>query len=147
MKQKKQKKKSKVYSKKGLSRLIQKYSSLDTKQNVGNTAIKSITEVAAGAGLGSLLSTSLGKNSPLAGLLLVFAGNYVGDSTHLLKTIGIGTIAHGIAKANDYDKMGDAKSRFQQLREDWKKTLRIPTKEKKSVVKNSTETPTPTSLN
>lgn len=123
---------SKSTSKTGLSGIVEKYKSLETKQNPAHTGIKSLTEIAAGVGAGSVVSAAVGKNSPLLGVLMVIAGNYLGDPTNLLKTVGIGTIAHGIAKANDYDSMSDPKERLQQLKSDWKKTLRLSSSKTKT---------------
>lgn len=136
----------KITSKAGLSGIIEKYTSLETTNNPTHTGIKSLTEITAGAGVGTVLSASLGKNSPMVGALLVLIGNYIGDPTNLLKTIGIGAIAHGIGKANEYSTMDDPKKRLGQLKSDWKKTLHLPENQKANSEKKA-ETQSPTIKN
>lgn len=109
--------------------IYDQYSSMETKENFKNTLVKSITEIATGAGLGSVSASALGKSSPLVGALMVLTGNYLGDKSGLLKTLGVGTIAYGIAKSSEEVK--GVPERFQQLKQDWLCALRLSKAKKK----------------
>ncbi|MBI1838239.1 MAG: hypothetical protein HYR91_13335, partial [Flavobacteriia bacterium] len=73
-----------------------------------------------------VLSASLGKFSPLAGILLAFGGNYIGDKTGLIRGVAMGTIAHGVAKSKEYREENTTfKERINGLKDDWLSTLML----------------------
>jgi hypothetical protein len=105
---------------------IDRYNEADTKGNLKNSMFKTIIEVLGGGIVAPVLSASLGKFSPLAGIILAFGGNYMGDKTGLIRGVAMGTIAHGIAKSKEYQEENTTiKNRIQGLKDDWLTTLMV----------------------
>ena len=108
------------------SNLIDRYNGIETKGDFKNSAIKTLFEVLGGGVIAPMLSASLGKFSPLAGIILAFGGNYLGDKTGLVRGVAMGTIAHGVAKSKEYREENTTfKNRINGLKDDWLSTLML----------------------
>ncbi|MBI1838200.1 MAG: hypothetical protein HYR91_13135 [Flavobacteriia bacterium] len=106
--------------------LIDRYNGMETKGDFKNSAIKTLFEVLGGGVIAPVLSASLGKFSPLAGVILAFGGNYMGDKTGLIRGLAMGTIAHGVAKSKEYREENTTfKDRISGLKDDWLYTLML----------------------
>ncbi|GAB5417999.1 MAG: hypothetical protein Crog4KO_14520 [Crocinitomicaceae bacterium] len=129
-------------SKKQLS-LLDKFNNKETKGNVENTAIKSLVDIVAGATIGPGLAAVSGKFSPLAGVLLIAAGHYLGDKSGVLRATGTSTLAFGIAKAKDYQEnpeLNTARKRLKGLGNDLLASLHLKwKKEQESKLGKSTK--------
>jgi hypothetical protein len=119
------------------STIIDRYNDMETKGDFKNSIIKTLFEVLGGGVIAPVLSASLGKISPLAGILLAFGGNYVGDKTGLIRGIAMGTIAHGVAKSKEYrEENTTIKERMSGLKDDWFRTLMLKNTEPSLKTKN-----------
>lgn len=78
------------------------YNQQESKSNVGVAALKTGVELVSSAVGSSYLGAGFGKYSPIVGTILIFAGHYFGDKSGLLRTLGAGVLAHGVAKAKEY---------------------------------------------
>lgn len=106
--------------------IIDRYNGMETKGDFKNSTIKTLFEVLGGGVIAPVLSASLGKFSPLAGILLAFGGNYIGDKTGLIRGVAMGTIAHGVAKSKEYREENTTfKERISGLKDDWLYTLML----------------------
>lgn len=106
--------------------VIDRYNGMETKGDFKNSAIKTLFEVLGGGVIAPVLSASLGKFSPLAGVILAFGGNYMGDKTGLIRGVAMGTIAHGVAKSKEYREENTTfKERISGLKDDWLYTLML----------------------
>ena len=127
MKQRKKKKS-------GLNAFIDEYNNRETKNNVQNTLLKSLVDVAgmtAGTGLGALS----GKNSKFVGLATIIGGHYLGDKSNVLRIIGASTIAYGVGKAKDFENnpdMDTPQKRMSDWKDNWLETLYIKMKKEQS---------------
>lgn len=106
--------------------VIDRYNGMETKGDFKNSAIKTLFEVLGGGVIAPVLSASLGKFSPLAGVILAFGGNYMGDKTGLIRGLAMGTIAHGVAKSKEYREENTTfKERISGLKDNWLYTLML----------------------
>lgn len=102
-KKKKKAEKLKETGSSSLKQLLAGFNERQTKNNVQNTLLKLVADIA-GVGLGTALSASLGKIAPAAAIALMGAGHYVGDESGLLRVVGASTLAHSVAKSKEYRK-------------------------------------------
>lgn len=108
------------------SNLLDRYNGLETKSNVNNSLIKTFVDLAAGTLVGPALSAALGKYAPVAGAALSFGGHYLDDQSGLLRGIGMGTIAHSVAKTKEYrDPNSTMSDRFLDLKDNWLRMIFI----------------------
>lgn len=120
--------------KSGLNSFIEQYNNRETKNNVQNTLLKSVVDIAgiaAGTGLGALT----GKNSKLVGLATIIGGHYLGDKSNVLRIIGASTIAYGVGKAKEFEnnpEMDTPKKRLSDLKDNWFETLYIKIKKEQT---------------
>jgi hypothetical protein len=116
--------------------LLNRYNNLNSKGNINNSFVKTMVDILAGAMVAPALSASLGKYAPLAGIALSFGGNYTGDESGLMRGVGMATIAHSIAKSNEYRQEDSTlQSRISGLKDDWLRTVML----KKSDQNNTPE--------
>lgn len=86
-----------------IKQLLAGFNERQTKNNVQNTLLKLIADIA-GVGLGTALSATMGKVAPAAAIALMGAGHYMGDESGLLRVVGASTLAHSVAKSKEYRK-------------------------------------------
>ncbi|MBL4862193.1 MAG: hypothetical protein JKY09_04140 [Crocinitomicaceae bacterium] len=79
--------------------LLKRYNGADAKKNLKYTGMKTGVDVVVGSSVGAGLGALFGIWSPLAGLLMIGSGHYLGDKSGVLRVAGAATIAYGIAKA------------------------------------------------
>jgi hypothetical protein len=104
----------------GTPGIINKYNAMETKSNVNHSLIKTLVDFVGAAVVGPALSASLGKFAPIAGAALSFGGHYIGDESGLMRGIGMGTVAHSIAKTKEYREPDSTmKDRLSGLKDDW----------------------------
>lgn len=100
--------------------LLERYNDLETHNHPQNALIKTLVDALAGVMVGPVVSATLGKFAPLAGLALTFGGHYTGDRSGLLRGIGMITLAHSVAKAKTYRQEDSTlKDRLSELKDDW----------------------------
>jgi len=120
--------------KNSLSKYVEKYNKLETKDNIQNTLLKGLVDIvgiATGTGLGAIA----GKNSKFVGLGAILSGHFLGDKTNVLRVIGASTLSYGIAKAKDFEsnpKMEHTQERLADLKDNWFATLYIKMNQEKS---------------
>ena len=117
------KKKSK--DKKGKNNLLKKYNSKQAKKSGKFTALKTGVDVLGSAAVAPAIGAGLGIFAPVAGLVMLVLGHYLGDKSGILRLTGAATIGYGIAKAKENRMMTNqnfidgAKTRFINLKDDW----------------------------
>lgn len=119
---------------------LDKFNDLETKGNVKNSAIKSFADIIAGALIGPGISAVSGKLSPLAGAALIATGHYIGDKSGVLRAAGTSTLAHGIAKAKEYQEspeMDTPQNRLKGLGNDLLTALHIKWKQEQQQANTS----------
>jgi hypothetical protein len=98
-------KKRKKAKRAGLAGVVDTYNARKTgKGNVGNTALKSIVDVAVGVPIGVALGGVAGLWSLPFGLVLIGAGHHLNDKSGLLRITGATAIAYGIAKNIEFNE-------------------------------------------
>ncbi len=102
-KKKKNEEKSKESGSSSIKQLLAGFNEKQTKNNVQNTLLKLVADIA-GVGLGTALSATMGKVAPAAAIALMGAGHYMGDESGLLRVVGASTLAHSVAKSKEYRK-------------------------------------------
>lgn len=133
--------KSKQEPKPSLEGLFEQYNSKQTKNNPTNTLLKSVVDVASSVA-GTGVSALSGEKSLLAGFMLIVIGHYLGDKSGLLRTTGVSTIAHGIAKSKAYRNNPDLttpKQRMVQLKDDLLTSLYLNWEKETSEAKTKEE--------
>jgi hypothetical protein len=104
--------------------IINRYNAMETKSNVNHSLIKTLVDFVGAAVVGPALSASLGKFAPIAGAALSFGGHYIGDESGLMRGIGMGTVAHSVAKTKEYREPDSTiKDRLSGLKDDWLRLL------------------------
>jgi hypothetical protein len=107
-------------NKQGKGNVLQRYNELETKHNPKNAFLKTAVDALAAVMVGPALSATFGKYAPLVGAALTFGGHYTGDSSGLLRGIGMSTLAHSVAKVKDYRSPNStAMDRLSELTDDW----------------------------
>jgi len=133
---KKKKKKSSALGTagKGTPGIINRYNAMETKSNVNHSLIKTLVDFVGAAVVGPALSASLGKFAPIAGAALSFGGHYIGDESGLMRGIGMGTVAHSVAKTKEYREPDSTmKDRLSGLKDDWLRLIMIKKADEPSV--------------
>lgn len=124
------------------SNLISRYNDLDAKSNANHALIKTVVDVIAGAMIGPALSATLGKFAPIAGAALTFGGHYTGDQTGLMRGIGMSTLAHSVAKTNEYRQPDSTlKNRLSELKDDWLRLILLKKADKPKTELDGMATP------
>ncbi len=119
------KSKSKKKSSKKKGNLLQKYNSKSAKKSAKFTAMKTGVDVLGTAAVGPAIGAGLGIFAPVAGLIMIAAGHFLGDQSGLLRLTGAATIGYGIAKARSnrmrtgQNFVDSAKDRYIELKDDW----------------------------
>lgn len=122
--------------------LISRYNDLDAKSNANHALIKTVVDVIAGAMIGPALSATLGKFAPIAGAALTFGGHYTGDQTGLMRGIGMSTLAHSVAKTNEYRQSDSTlKNRLSELKDDWLRLILLKKADKPKTELDGMATP------
>ncbi len=99
---------------------LEKLNKMETKSNVSNSLIKMFVDTIACLFIAPALSAVSGKYAPLLGGAINFSGHYVDDKSGLLRAIGVGTMVHGMANANEYrSEDSTIKSRFGGVNDNW----------------------------
>jgi len=124
------------------SNLISRYNDLDAKSNANHALMKTVVDVIAGAMIGPALSATLGKFAPIAGAALTFGGHYTGDQTGLMRGIGMSTLAHSVAKTNEYRQPDSTlKNRLSELKDDWLRLILLKKADKPKTELDGMATP------
>lgn len=84
--------------------LVERFNERQAKGNTTNTIIKGGVDTVASSVLGTGLGAISGKYSAITGIALIIAAHYYGDESDVLRVVGSGAIAYGIAKAKDYQE-------------------------------------------
>jgi hypothetical protein len=93
---------------------------MNAKGSIQNSLMKAVVDILAGAVVGPALSAALGKFAPVAGAALSFGGHYIGDDSGLMRAIGISTVAHSVAKVQEYrEPDSTVKDGLSGLKDDW----------------------------
>lgn len=103
-----------------IKQLLAGFNERQTKNNVQNTLLKLIADIA-GVGLGTALSATMGKVAPAAAIALMGAGHYMGDESGLLRMVGASTLAHSVAKSKEYRKNPEMTigERLKEVKDGW----------------------------
>ncbi len=101
--------------KKGKS-FVERYNERETKGNTTNSFIKGSVDAVASSVLGTGLGAVSGKYSAITGIALIFAAHYYGDESGVLRVMGSGAIAYGIAKTKDYQENPEYNSPQKRLK-------------------------------
>lgn len=118
----------------GTPGIINKYNAMETKSNVNHSLIKTLVDFVGAAVVGPALSASLGKFAPIAGAALSFGGHYIGDESGLMRGIGMGTVAHSVAKTKEYRAPDSTmKDRLSGLKDDWLRLIMMKKADEPSV--------------
>ena len=84
--------------KKNKKNVITRYNNAQAKKSLKYSGMKTGVDLV-GATIGAGTGALLGIWSPLLGIALFGAGHYFGDKSGVLRIVGAGAIAYGIAKA------------------------------------------------
>lgn len=119
---------------------IDRYNDRPTKGNIQNTLLKGTVDTVASSVIGTGIGAITGKQSPIAGILLMFSGHYLDDKSGLLRLVGASTLAYGIAKSKDYQNNPDydtPQKRLEGLKDDLLTTLHLKWKKEQEEKENS----------
>jgi hypothetical protein len=101
--------------------VLARYNGASAKKNMKVTALKTgvgVLSASSGAGMAALI----GNFSPIAGLVLIGLGNFLGDKSGLLSIAGAATIGYGLAKAGENrTSENTVKDRMVNFKNDWLK--------------------------
>ena len=120
---------------------IERFNEKQTKGNTTNSMVKGGVDAVASSVLGTGLGAISGKYSAITGIALIIAAHYYGDESGVLRVIGSGALAYGIAKAKDYQENPEYESmqnRVKGLGNDLLTSLHIKWKQQQ-VQKSETE--------
>ena len=99
------------------------------KTNVGVLAMKTGVDLTGAAVVAPVIGASLGLLSPIAGILLLGLGHFLGDKSGLLRLTGAATLGYAVAKgienrnAPKQTMIEGTKSRLVDLKENWLNTF------------------------
>lgn len=100
--------------------MLQRFNERNAKGSVQNTLLKTLADIA-GVGMGTVLSTAIGRFAPAIGAALIGTGHYIGDQSGLLRVVGASTFAHSVSKAKSYRENPNQTlaERFGELKDEW----------------------------